>query len=210
MATSGRPTASPGTESPWPRSTKRFRPGREVRENVSSHRTLRMLSSAAVSRTLRLVGIRWFPEADCCIVSVFSVVEVTTYIQKHHLQIPRSANVPPRTGPTPMLTPKTPTNSPKYKDRRDNGTIWTTIANAPCIKPAAPQPAAARPRMNARDDGAVAQDMEPATTQSVHIITVWRHVLPSNIAMEMRYMSFVSMTLYSFPQVGCRAVNVRR
>jgi hypothetical protein len=35
------------------------------------------------------------------------------------------------------------------------------MANAPCIKPAAPQPATARPKMNASEDGAVAQSVEP-------------------------------------------------
>ena len=84
-----------------------------------------------------------------------------THIQKHHRHSPRSANKPPTTGPTPILTPNALTNSPKKKGRWDRGKVFVTTAKEPCINPAAPHPATALPRMKTAEEGATAQSTLP-------------------------------------------------
>lgn len=102
-----------------------------------------------------------------------------THIQKHHRHSPRSANKPPTTGPTPMLTPNALTNSPKKKGRWDKGTIFVTTAKEPCINPAAPHPATALPRMKTADEGATAQSTLPTNGYiSLSFCTPYTHIRP--------------------------------
>jgi hypothetical protein len=92
-----------------------------------------------------------------------------TYIQKHHRQLTFWVKAPPNTGPTQTLIPNTLTTIPIYNGRFSNTTLFVIILRAPCKRPAAPQPAIARPKMNTADLGAVAQMIDPTSHLSVRV-----------------------------------------
>ena len=63
--------------------------------------------------------------------------------------------------------------------------VMTVIA--PWMRPAAPTPATARPRMNSADDGAAAHSVDPAdTSQDPRVCLQFAADQPSNITMAPR------------------------
>ena len=65
-------------------------------------------------------------------------------------------------GPSGVATAKMLIMIDRFRERFSSGEMIAMIAKAPCIKPAAPMPATARPRMKATAEGPAAQRTEPA------------------------------------------------
>ena len=87
--------------------------------------------------------------------------EQKTDIQKHHLQLTRSVNRPPITGPELEHIPKTLITIPIYSGLFSSGEMYVIMPKAPWISPAAPIPATALPTMKAAEVDAVAQTIDP-------------------------------------------------
>jgi hypothetical protein len=68
---------------------------------------------------------------------------------------------PPKIGPTMLDTPNMLDNAAIYNGRLRNGTANAMIVIPPENKPAAPDPATARPTMRTFELGATAQMIEP-------------------------------------------------
>lgn len=84
-------------------------------------------------------------------------------IQKHHLQVDFSARIPPMSGPRMEQTPNIAPIMPLMTGRVARGATRTTMAVAPENRPAAPNPATARPAMNVLEVFETAHMIEPTS-----------------------------------------------
>lgn len=87
--------------------------------------------------------------------------EIFSYIQKHQRHVTSFVKAPPTRGPIPDMRPKRLTTMAINNGLVFRSQIYVSMPNAPWSSPAAPNPAIARPTMNADDEGAVAQTTDP-------------------------------------------------
>jgi hypothetical protein len=129
-------------------------------------------------------------------------------IQKHHLHVSFSVNIPPRIGPTMDDTPNMLARVAKYMGLVFNGAAKPTMVILPENNPAAPMPAMARPMIKSADVGAMAHTTDPTVDVS-HIPNAIGSIL-SKRTKAMTNVDFTLQNVYILPKLGWRDVVVKR
>lgn len=94
------------------------------------------------------------------------------------------------------------------------------IPKAPCMRPAAPIPAIARPPIKVGDEGEAAHSTDPTTSRTLvkvsnqraagHPKSVQNGLVPSKTTINTRYITLGSKVLYIFSLVVWNVVQVMR